>query len=201
MPRKFEPWKQDRLRGIKLAAYSVASAVAAGGFAMKGFHGTALVLCALALVFGGAGASRFKSASNRAFGKVFEEEFVERGMAALSRNGFQALNNVVVRGIGDIDLVVYRRGIAIPVEVKSFRKWNQFFVFKGEREKKALVQSERQRRALKAKCGILWVPQGRPTLLQRLFGAGSGNVSVVFGEELALVRSIRRQMDDSAPSS
>lgn len=161
---------------------------------MKGVHWPALGFALLALVLAKSGASRCRSAANREFGKRFEEEFIERASQELSDRGYTPRSNIMAKGIGDIDLVVCRGATQVPVEIKSFRKWNQLFVFKGEREKRALIQADRQRRALKANAGVIWVPQGRPTLLQRIFGVGSNNVSVVFGDERALVRAVRRLM-------
>ena len=192
MTRKFEPWKQERMRGVKIAAFALVSGAVAAGLVSMKIYEVAFVFGALSVLLAGASMSRFKSAANREFGKRFEEEFVERAARELLELGFTAELNIMARGIGDIDLVVYKDGSRIPVEVKSFRKWNQFFVFTGEREKRALIQSDRQRRALKSERGIVWVPQGRPTFLQRIFGAGSGNVSVVFGGERALVRVLKR---------
>lgn len=178
-----------------MAASGLASAVVFGWFALNGFHGVALVFAMLALVLAKSGASRLRSAANREFGKQFEKVFIERATFELAEHGFASRSNVMVRGIGDIDLVVNKGAVRIPVEVKSFRKWNQFLVFNGDREKRALDQSDRQRRALKAERGIVWVPQGRTTLLQRIFGVGSSNVKVVFGDERALVRAVKKMID------
>lgn len=194
MSRKFEPWKADRVFGVKLAACGLFSALVAAGFAFNGYNWASLGFALLALVLAKAGINRCRRASNREFGKVFEEEFIERAAHELIEHGLTPRSNVMARGIGDIDLVVYNGNNRIPVEVKSFRKWNQFLVFNGEREKRALIQADRQRRVLKADQGIVWLPQGRPTLLQRIFGVGSNNVSVVFGNERALVRAVKRMI-------
>lgn len=190
--RKFEPWKRDRQLGLKLAALGLGLGVGAAAFALNGSLGVALGFGAAALALAGAGISRLKRAANREFGKVFEQAWTERALTALSAHGIHAQANIMARGIGDIDLVVHVEGGRIPVEIKSFRKWNQFFFFKGEREGRALKQSDKQRQALDAVHSVVWVPQGRPTLLQRLFGAGSGNVVVIFGSERALLKGIRR---------
>lgn len=192
LPRKFEPWKKDRLIGIKLAAGGLGAGVVTAGFAMAGVHEAAAIFGVIAFALTGAGASRLKRAANREFGKAFEEEFVERAVREMDRRGIRSQANLMARGIGDIDLVAYPGDAPVPVEIKSFVRWNQFLFFKGEREARALAQSERQRRAIGAKRGIVWLPQGRPTLLQRLFGAGGDGVSVVFGSERSLVRAVNR---------
>lgn len=190
--RKFEPWKKDRLIGIKLAAGGLVAGVVSAGFAMMDGYEAAAVFGVIAFALTSVGASRLKRAANREFGKAFEEKFVERAVREMDRLGIQSKANLMVRGIGDIDLVAYPGDAPVPVEVKSFIRWNQFLVFKGEREARALRQSDRQRDALKAERGIVWVPQGRPTLLQRFFGAGSGKVIVIFGDERALLNGIMR---------
>lgn len=190
--RKFEPWKRDRQLGLNLAALGLGCGGAAAALVLNGRFEVALGFGVVALALAGAGMSRLKRAANREFGKVFEQAFTDCALAALAANGIRAQANIMARGIGDIDLVVHMEGRRIPVEIKSFRKWNQFFIFKGERERRALQQSDKQRHALNAAHSVVWVPQGRPTLLQRLFGAGSGNVVVIFGSERALLRGIRR---------
>ncbi len=199
LPRKFEPWKNDRLTGIRLAAWGLGAGVVSASFAMAGVYEAAAIFGVIAFALAGAGASRLKRAANREFGKAFEVKFVERAVSEMDRLGIRSKANLMVRGIGDIDLVAYPDDAPVPVEVKSFIRWNQFLIFKGEREARALAQSERQRRAIRGKRSIVWLPQGRPTLLQRLFGAGGGDVSVVFGNERSLVRAVKRLA--SLPSS
>lgn len=191
LPGKFEPWKKERAFGLKLAACGLFSAVVAAGFAIKGDHWIALGFAVVALGLAKAGVNRCRRANNREFGKAFEEDSIERAAHELIEHGFMPRSNVMARGLGDIDLVVYRGRKRLPVEVKSFRKWNQFLMFNGEREKRALIQADRQRRALKSAHGIVWLPQGRPTIFQRVFGAGSNNIVVVFGNERALVRAVK----------
>lgn len=192
LPRKFEPWKKDRLTGAKIAAGGLGVGVVSAGFAMAGVYEAAVLFGVIAFALAGAGASRLKRAANREFGKAFEVEYVERAVREMDMHGIRSKANLMVRGIGDIDLVAYPGDAPVPVEVKSFIRWNQFLIFKGEREARALAQSERQRRAIRAKRSIVWLPQGRPTLLQRLFGAGGGDVSVVFGSERSLIRAVKR---------
>lgn len=194
MSRRFEPWKADRVSGAKLTSYGGLSAIVAAGLSINGYLWASIGFALAALILAQSGFSRFQRARNREFGKAFEEEFIERASRELIEHRLTPRSNVMVRGIGDIDLVVCSPKTIITVEVKSFRKWNGFLVFNGDREKRAMIQADRQRRALMAEHGIVWLPQGRPTLLQRLFGVGSGNVSVVFGNERALVRAVKRIM-------
>lgn len=190
--RRFEPWKQDRARAAKVLLWSLVPGAGAVFFAMDGNAPIAVGLLLVAVVMTQIGATGLKRAENREFGKVFESEFVQRALSELAKHDIRAKANVMARGIGDIDLVVWPAGQAAPVEIKSFRRWNQFLIFKGARESKALIQAERQRQAIGAAAGIIWLPQGRPTLLQRFFGAGAGPIGVVFGGERSLLRSLRR---------
>lgn len=190
--RQFSPWKLDRSRGTKSLLWASGAGAGAIFFAAYGNAPLSLGLLLAAVVLTKMAASWLKRAGNREFGKVFEEEFVHRALRELEAHKMQAQANVMARGIGDIDLVA-RVGIhPVTIEIKSFKRWNQFLIFKGVREGKALVQAERQRRALGARHGLVWLPQGRPTLLQRFFGAGAGSVGVVFGNERALVRALKR---------
>lgn len=191
--RKFEPWKRDRSRGLKTLLWSVVAGAGAVFFAMNGNAPFAIGLLLLAVVMTKIGAAELRSAENREFGKTFEAEFVQRALREMEKHDIPARANVMARGVGDIDLVAGAGGQATPIEIKSFRRWHQFLVFRGARERKALLQAERQRRALGAKAGLVWLPQGRPTLLQRIFGVGDGQIVVVFGSERALVRVIKQR--------
>lgn len=190
--RKFEPWKRDRSRAAKSLIWAAGVGVGAIFLAMNGNMAFAFGIFLVAAVLAKTGVSALKRADSREFGKVFEEEFVHRALRELAAHKIQAQANVMARGIGDIDLVVRASGRPVTIEIKSFRRWSQFLVFKGARERKALTQADRQRRALGAKAALVWLPQGRPTLLQRLIGAGAEGVGVVFGNERSLVRALRR---------
>lgn len=187
-----EPWKQDRRAGAKFAVFALVAGAVSIAWVEGGYYQGALGAGVVATGLAGAAVSRFKRAGNREFGKQFEREHVARAIATLPRSGFQVRANVVVPSVGDVDLVAYFKNMPITIEIKSFVKWNQNPFFRGERENKALAQSDRQRYAIKAKHGIVWLPQGRPNFLQRFFGVGSGNVRVVFGGERNLVRALKR---------
>lgn len=190
MQGKFEPWKKGRKTGLKLAVLGLISAMAAAAFAVSGYQLAAIGFAVATVVLAKVGMDIFRRAANRKFGKEFEEDAIWRASHELIDHGFTPKPNVMVRGVGDIDLIVYRDGKRVPVEIKSFRKWNQFLVFNGEREKRALIQADRQRRAIQSSCGIVWLPQGKPTLLQILFGVGNRNVIVVFGNERKLLSAL-----------
>jgi len=188
----FEPWKRDQLRAAKGSA--AGAALLGGGilFALNGNHTVAVTLGAAGLALLGQGAFFLKRAKNRAFGKRLEEAFAPRGAQALIERGFQTRTNVMVRGIGDVDLIAYVHDEPVPIEIKSFRRWGQFLIFMGERERKTLSQVQRQQQSMNARRALVWLPQGRPTLLQSLFGAGSSSIKVVFGGERALARTVER---------
>lgn len=99
----------------------------------------------------------------------------------------------MVKGLGDIDLVAYVGGTPVPIEIKSFRIWSQFLFFNGKREARTIAQAGRQKSRLKADIAFVWLPQGRPTMLQRFFGAGgSRDIKVIFGSEKVLADALAR---------
>lgn len=146
----------------------------------------------ITLAFLYAGKIQLRKARSRAFGQSFEAKVTPRAVALLQNMGYSVKTGQRFQ-YGDIDLVVTNGNTVVTVEVKSFIQWHQFFFFKGDRERKALTQVQRQRIAMHAVRAILWLPQGRPTLIQRLWSAsrGSSGITIVFGHERKLARAIR----------
>jgi len=190
--RAFAPWKKDRARGVRLFLASLFTGLFAIWLATNQYFLPSVVFALCALILIGFSISSLKRARIREFGKSFEQEFIERALAELEKNGFKTRANVFVYGIGDVDLVVTGQRSFVVVEIKSFRRWSSFMIFTGAREQRALAQVERQRRALRAKHGLIWLPQGKPTFFQKLFGTASGNINVVFGDERDLAKTIRK---------
>jgi len=169
----------------------VGSLIASGYFMSIKSQPIAFTFGIIAIALLGQGAFLFKQARNREFGKTFEKAMTPKAVSLLEKKGFMVDQNVIRRGVGDIDLIIrFVRNKPVPIEIKSFRKWNQFFFLKGDRERKALAQSAHQQRALRTHVSIIWLPQGKPTFLQAMFGTGSASVQVVFGNEHALVRAV-----------
>lgn len=192
MSRKFEPWKVDRSRAMRSAILGASSMGGGVVFALNGNNQLAVAFGAVGLVLLGKSSFLLRRAKNREFGKRLEERFAPRAAQALTEQGIQVRTNVMIRGIGDIDLVAHVEGRPVPVEIKSFQRWSQFLFFMGERERKTVSQVRRQKQAIDAPHAIIWLPQGRPTLLQLLFGVGSRSIRVVFGNEKALLRALDR---------
>lgn len=133
----------------------------------------------------------FRRSKSRAFGKFLESRYIPRAIGELSRHGLHAKANVMVNGLGDVDMVVMGNSYqAVVVEIKSFRRWGQFFFIPGKRERQAIQQVRRQQAALRAYQAVIWLPQGQPTLFQRLLGPSSGGVRIVFGREDKLAKEL-----------
>lgn len=131
-------------------------------------------------------------AASRRFGKTFEQDVTAKAEKRLQSAGMSFKSNVMMRGLGDIDIVVQAGDMRVPVEIKSFRKWNQGLFSFGEREQRAIDQACAQKAALNSTRALIWLPQGERTFWQWLFGAGAGRVHVVFGDEKRLVKVLKR---------
>lgn len=188
---KFEPWKREKRKA--LFGFVLALGAFALGFSMLQIHAdeplVPIVVMGVGAVIMAGSASMLKSAQSREFGKAFEEEKIRNAEAYLNKKGIETKKNYMMRYGGDIDLVAFVGNKRVPIEVKSFRVWRQFWIFAGERERKAMAQSERQRKAIGAPAGIIWLPQGRASFP---FFNGKRRVKVVFGNERALVHTIKR---------
>lgn len=131
------------------------------------------------------------SARSRWYGQDVEKWAVGRIGKILDRRGQEWRSGMLVRGLGDVDLWVRgRRGTSV-VEIKAFRVWRQSVFQLGSREARALEQAQRQLQAVGADRAYVWLPRGRPTLTQRIFGAGKGQVRVLFGSPAAVARKVR----------
>lgn len=187
---EFAPWKHDRRRAWQRQAWALgllAPALLAASFA---HYWVALVFILAAVGLHRSAGVLWRRAARREYGKQVEIVATRNAVDALKGSGLSVRTNVMVRGIGDIDLVVERGGQAIPVEIKSFVKWNQFLWVVGEREGRAYSQVSRQMKALGARQGIIWLPNGRPTAWQRIFPPSYGGVRVIFGAARQIARSV-----------
>lgn len=190
MARRFSPWVRDNFaRSAVFALTGLAGLYAgiAGHINWALAAGAGLVL--LLLAYG-----QFRRGRARQFGKHFESRCLRDAEAVLGESGFRFQMGRLVRGIGDIDLVVTNlSGRRVTVEIKSFVYWRQFGPFMGERERKALHQAAAQREAIDADRAVVWLPQGRATLFQLLVGwIGNRDVTVVFGGPRKLAHWIGR---------
>ncbi|MCX7173795.1 MAG: hypothetical protein NT159_07705 [Proteobacteria bacterium] len=188
---RYAPWEDDRRSGNRLVLFSGIT----GLFTLVvlnagvGYWWIGALLCLLLL---NVGLVQLRRAGTREFGKDFEEMTIRHAIPAIGRMGYTAHANRRFQS-GDIDLVVSSSNATVTIEIKSFIRWRQFYFFKGEREGKALRQATRQRAAIDAVHAIVWLPQGIPSLLQRLpYARGKSGVTVVFGREAPLRATLRR---------
>jgi len=205
----YKPWKPDQ-RKSKAAYFISLAMLGGGGWVWLTLHnqqigGAMLVFAMLFLITGARLAKRAKA---REYGKKVEERFTPMAVATLRRAGLEVQTNMMARGLGDIDLVVQTNQGSVPIEIKSFYRWGQLRIpllpatfWAGERERKALRQAEAQRQHVRGRHAIIWLPNGRMTFMQKIFGTGSRRVTVVFGHSSKLVpaathRDWRDQPDD-----
>lgn len=188
MSRPFRPWR----RSLVLSGLCGVVAVAAlwQGFAV-GTRDSLVVAAVFALVMAWGARRNMKRAGSRKFGLAMEHAALARLGPRLDSLGISWRKNVPLSGLGDADLVVNTRHGRIVVEIKSFGRWRQILVFAGARERAALAQAARAADALRARRAVVWLPQGRKSFLQGIFGAGGRGVRVVFGGEQALLDEIR----------
>lgn len=190
----FRPWERDRRRGVRLVLAGLALGLLAGLAFASGLGVWSALPGLIALAFLGAGANALKRAANRAFGKHFEGEWTARAIRDLG-NEFSTRANVRAAGGGDADLIVTRLAdrAVIVVEIKSFRYWKApfFGLFPGERERKSIAQARRLSSLTGATAAVVWLPQGSPTIWQRLFPPRREGVRVIFGGTGPLRRRLR----------
>lgn len=187
----FEPWKQDRKRALKSTVLGAAFAGIGAYFLLKGNPEMGLVFGGLGLAGLAHGESMRRRANKREFGKKTEEKYTSRALHLLMQKGYPVQTNVMVPGVGDIDILVYINDKPVPIEIKSFHYWRQSLFFVGSRERKTLLQVQRQRIALNADQAFIWLPLGRPSFLQSIFGAGTSTTKVIFGKERKLVHALK----------
>ena len=91
--------------------------------------------------------------------------------------------DVELESLGNIDLLVrFANGQICPIEIKSWR--NTRFRLRFD---KALRQVQRQREALRAQNGVLWLPEAKVP------NAGTrGDIVVVQGDERFLIECLRK---------
>lgn len=186
--RPYTPWRTNLRNSLILGITGIVAVYAAYSDLIIWPVGLGIGVIAFYLAYG-----QIRRGKNRKFGKDFEWYWLGQAEASLKGFGIKYECGRLVRGLGDIDLIVTNRhGSKITVEIKSFIHWKQFGPFKGMRESKALGQAAAQRLAIDADRAVVWLPQGRPGLLQRIFGwMGNEDVTVLFGGTQKLARWIR----------
>lgn len=196
--RPFEPWKRDFSAARSMLVIGAGSCIGAvGAYMFTGPSPVSLGLLGIGLILIPAALARRQRGLARQHGKQVENRLTPIAAAELTRAGMRVETNVMIRGLGDIDLVVHTTQGPVPVEIKSFRRWRQLRLpflpatfLAGDRERKALRQSEQQRRAIRARKGLIWLPNGRISPLQSWLGTGSRTNEVVFGGTRRLLYSL-----------
>ncbi len=188
VPHLYKPWFDNYRNALIAFVFSFAIFYAVYGDYLPIF---AMAFCVAAFLYG---LQQIKSAMARKFGKDLERGAINSASPLLLKQGFRVKSSVLVAGLGDVDMIVTNHNHKkVTVEIKSFIHWNQFGPFKGQRESKAIVQAERQKEAVNADAALIWLPQGRRSLVQILLNwVGSSHVDVVFGDASKLARVLKR---------
>jgi hypothetical protein len=124
----------------------------------------------------------FDSARRRRHGSLVEKQAVRKFLAAApSQISVEA--DVVLKSLGNVDLLItFPNGRRCPIEIKSWRSTGP-----GSRLSRALHQVRRQRDALLAQNGILWLPAAANRNARHL-----GELLLVEGDEHFLIRSLMK---------
>lgn len=187
--REFKPWRAQFLTAYCAAGLAVYALVR--GVSSQTPTG-ALVGVGLAAALAYAAVDSWRSARSRWYGQHVEAWAVDQVGRLLDRRGVPWVAGHYVPRLGDIDLMVRGKKATAVVEIKSFNRWRQGLFQVGKRERAALDQAARQADAVDADAALVWLPRGRPTLGQRIFGAGTRQVRVVFGPPSRLARTLRK---------
>ncbi len=188
----FAPWTQARRSAYVFISGGVISTAAACIALFEGFRAWWL-FAGLGFGFLLWGYNLLANAKSRAFGKSMEQEAIAKALPELTRAGLTVAPNHPI-AYGDIDILATGKSSAVAIEIKSFIHWRQFYFLAGARERKALKQVQHQCSCAKATQGVVWLPQGRPNLVQRLLPGvcSRERITVVFGDERALTNVVRR---------
>lgn len=187
--RRFTPWRGDFLASGIL---SVLGAWALWRGVSSGKAGSFLIGVGFAAVLLVLARNYWRSGYRRWYGHDLERWAIERIGQLLDRKHVPWRAGEQVPGLGDADLIVEARKGRALVEIKSLQKWSQsVFAGCGPRERAAIAQAALLRERVGAERAYVWLPRGRPTLLQRVFGAGGTGVRVVFGDERVMWRRLR----------
>lgn len=186
---RFRPWRADFITAYFAAALGAFALVR--GLASQTPTGVVAGI-GLATALGWIAVNAWRDARRRWYGQAVEAWAVSQVGRLLDRRGIRWEAGRFIPGVGDVDLLVRGKRDSVTVEVKSFNRWRQGFMRVGPRERAALEQARRQAEAVGAGTSLVWLPRGTPTLLQRVFGAGTRDTRVVFGSPVVLARKLRK---------
>jgi hypothetical protein len=125
---------------------------------------------------------RSASASRRKYGDLAEKKWVPRFRAAAPPD-WKVEDDVEIDHLGNIDLLVtFPNGRRCPIEIKSWHRTRYLPRFYA-----ALRQVRRQRDALLAQNGVLWLPEAK------IRNAGNKrDIAVVQGDQHYLIECLRK---------
>lgn len=189
---KFRPWREDFIAAYFF--FAVAAFALWRIFVLQSISTTVMGL-AFAGGFAYAGVWAWKNGMRRWYGKSLEGWAIERLSALLYAKRIPYRTNEMVAGVGDVDFIAHTKKGLVVVEIKAFEKWSQNpFVGKANapREQQAFAQTAQQVERLGAVAGFIWMPRGRPTLLQRLVTPRCDGVKVIMGSEGVMAKHIAK---------
>lgn len=187
--QRFTPWRSDFIAAGLLA---LAGAGALLGAVTRLSGGSIVAGLGMAAVCFLGARSAWRTGMRRWHGQGVERWAVEAATALMDRRRIRYETGRWVPGHGDVDLLILGAKGGCVVEIKSFERWSQSLFTRGERERAAIAQVEGLCDTLGTGAGLIWLPRGRPTALQRLLGAGSHRARVVFGNERAVIRRAKK---------
>lgn len=184
----YAPWRGQQVSGW-LALVAIIVAVMAQLYGWIGWRTTLIANIVLALYADHA----FTRVRARQHGKSVEQFAVMALRQALhNAPGIRLSRNVRMRSGADIDVVLDLGGRMLPVEIKSYRRWNTYFFgwWPGRRERATIRQVRKQMGETGAKNAVIWLPHGRPGFWQRKSAQpmAARRISLVFGNANQVAR-------------
>lgn len=196
-PDRFSPWREDFYAA---AGFALLGAIAVWRTLVVGSWGAGVL--GLAVAAGCLAAARWawRNGMRRWYGKNLERWAVGQLGRLLDRRGIPWEADRLLRGLGDADIIAHPTNGAVVVEIKSFERWGTGWLgMPTERDLAALAQVEAQINAIGAIHGYVWLPRGRPTLLQRLLlRFVKRRVQVVIGSERRMARLVAKHHSNRA---
>ena len=167
-PNEYTPWNESYSNSVILIGVATLLVWLAGFVGIfSGDYKIAILI--ISMIFAFMSIAYYKQGSIREFGKHFEGKWVEKARERLAGTKFSVGRSVMTSG-GDIDLLVIdEKNNKYNVEIKSWQSWGDDPIYK-RRERKVLTQIEKQAKGAAVFASILWLPQGKETIQQALFG-------------------------------
>lgn len=162
------------------------------GLVLFGFNhwepSTTIVCCAVAAALVHIARRQWRQAGSRVYGVRVEQHMTRDAIRLAGRYGLIAKPNYVLRGAGDIDLLLSRDGRRVAVEIKSFHQWSAH----AARCLGAKAQACRNAGRIGAGA-CLWLPVAK----RRFWRSNSfrdGDILVVLGKTRTLLRAVDKEL-------